>query len=62
MPVKEMNRTLQDLKMEIELTKKTSNDNNPGDEKPRKEKRNYRCKHQKQNTRDGRENFKQRRY
>lgn len=45
MPVKEVNRTVQDLKVEIESTKKILNGNNSGDGKTSKDNRNYKCKH-----------------
>lgn len=40
-----MNKTVQVLKWEIEVIKKTISDN-PGDGKSKKENRNYRHKHQ----------------
>ena len=44
--VKELNKTVQDLKMEVESLKKTQREtDSPGDEKPRKENRSHRCKH-----------------
>lgn len=49
-----MNKTVQDLKMEIEVIKKTTS-GNPGDGDSRKENRNYRHKHQQQNIGDRRE-------
>jgi phage-related minor tail protein len=54
----ESNKTIQDLKMEVETMKKTPTGDNSGDKNPRKEIRNHRCEHQHQNTRDGRENLK----
>jgi hypothetical protein len=59
--VKELNKTIQDLKMEIETIKKSQRDN-PGDRKPRKEISSYRCKHHQQYTRGRRENLRCRRY
>jgi hypothetical protein len=59
---KGMTKTVHDLKMKIETILKNTNEVNPGDGKPRKEKRNYRYKHHQQNTRDRRENLRCRRY
>jgi hypothetical protein len=59
--VKELNKTIQDLKVEVETIKKTQRDKS-GDRNPRKEIRNHRCKLQQQNTRDGRENLRYRRF
>jgi FtsZ-binding cell division protein ZapB len=53
-----LNKTIQDLKMEIETIK----GDNPGVRKPRKEIRSHRYKHHQQNTRDRRENLRCRRY
>jgi gas vesicle protein len=50
--VKELKKTIQDLKMEVEKNEKPKGDNFR-DRKPRKEIRNHRCEHQKQNTGDG---------
>jgi hypothetical protein len=50
--VKEMNKTVQDMKMGIDSTEKTE------DGKHREENRNNRCKHHQQNTRDRRENLR----
>jgi hypothetical protein len=52
----ELNKTIQDLKMEIEKNKENPKGDNSGDRNPRKEIRNHECEHQQQNTRDGREN------
>jgi hypothetical protein len=60
--VKELIQSIQNLKMEIETIKKIIKGANPGDGKPRKENRSYRCKHHQQNTRDLRENFRKRRH
>jgi hypothetical protein len=60
--VKEKNKTIQDLKMEIESTKKSQRETTLDIEKPRKEIRNHGCKNDKQNTRDKRENLRCRRY
>jgi hypothetical protein len=61
--VKELNKTIQDLKMEIETIKKSQRaTDNTGDRNPRKEIRSHRCKLHQQNTRDRRENLKFRRY
>ena len=49
-----MNKTIQDLKMEIEAIKKRHKGDNPGVRKPRKEIRSHRYKHHQQNTRDRR--------
>jgi hypothetical protein len=57
-----MNKTVQALKREIEGIKKTQPEDNPGDRKPKKDNRNYRYKHHRQNTGDGRETVKGRRY
>jgi hypothetical protein len=46
--VKELNKEIQDLKVEVETIKKkkkTTNGGKPGNGKPRKEVRNYRCKY-----------------
>jgi hypothetical protein len=53
----ELNKTIQDLKREVETIKKTQNETTLEIETPKKEFRNHRCEHQKQNTRDGRENL-----
>jgi hypothetical protein len=74
----ELNKTIQDLKMEVETkTKKTKRQksnqptnkqtkkpkgDNSGDRNPRKKIRNHRCEHQQQNTRDRRENLGCRRF
>ena len=42
--------------------KENPKEDNSGDRNPRKEMRNHRYKHQQQNTRDGRENLRCRRY
>jgi hypothetical protein len=55
--VKELNKTIQDLKMGKNNKEITKADNS-GDRNPRKEIRNHRYKHQQQNTRDGRENLR----
>jgi hypothetical protein len=52
--VKKLNKTIQNLKMEIETIKKIIKQDNTGDRKPRKETRSHRCKHHQQNTRDRR--------
>jgi peptidoglycan hydrolase CwlO-like protein len=59
---KEMNKTIQDLKMELEKNKEITKRDNPGVRKPRKEIRSHRCKHHQQNIRDRRENLRCRRY
>ena len=60
--MEEFKNTIQDLKMEIEKNKEITKRDNPGDRKPRKEIRSHRCKPHQQNTRDGRENLRCRRY
>jgi hypothetical protein len=55
--VKELNKTIQDLKLEVETKKEITKKDNSGDRKPRKEIRSHRFKHQQQNTRNRRENF-----
>jgi hypothetical protein len=40
-----MNKTIQDLKMELEKNKEITKRDNPGVRKPRKEIRSHRCKH-----------------
>jgi hypothetical protein len=65
--VKELNKSIQDLKMEIEINRNRNNRNNkvitkgdsPVDRKPRKEIRGQRCKYHQHNTR---ENLRFRRY
>jgi hypothetical protein len=59
--VKELNKAIQDLKVEVEIIKKTQMEA-PGNGKPRKEVRNYKCKYYQQNTRDRRGNLRCRRY
>jgi hypothetical protein len=56
--VMELNQTIQDLKREVDTIKKTQSEATLGIKKPRKEIWNYRCKHQQQNTRDGRESLR----
>jgi hypothetical protein len=48
----ELNKTIQDLKMEVETIKKSQRKTTLEIETLRKEIRNHRCKHQQQNTRD----------
>ena len=52
---------IQDLKVKVETitttTTKLTNGGKPGNGKPRKEVRNYRCKYHQQNTRDRRDNL-----
>jgi hypothetical protein len=60
----ELNKTIQDLKMEVKAIKKTQRETT-GDGNPKKEIRNHKCEHQQQeykNTRDGRENLRCRRF
>jgi hypothetical protein len=40
-----MNKTIQDLKMEVEKNKEITKGDNPGDRKSKKEIRSHRCKH-----------------
>jgi hypothetical protein len=47
-----MNKTIQDIKMEIETIKKITMGDNLEDRKPRKDTRSHTCKHHQQNTRD----------
>ena len=58
--VKELNKAIQDLKVEVETIKK--NGGKPGNGKSRKEIGNYRCMYHQQNKRDRRENLRGRRY
>jgi hypothetical protein len=58
----ELNKTIQDLKIEVETIKNTQKETTLEREIPRKEIRNQRCKHQQQNTRDGGENLRCRRF
>jgi hypothetical protein len=60
--VKELNKAIQDLKVEVEITKDTTNGGKLGNGKLRKKARNYRCNYHQQNTRDRIENFTCRRY
>jgi hypothetical protein len=57
----ELNKTIQDLKREVETIKKTQKGDNSGDRNARKEIRNHRFEHQQRITRDGRENLRYRR-
>jgi hypothetical protein len=41
--MKELNKTIQDLKMEREAIKKITKEDNTGDRKPRKEIKSHRC-------------------
>jgi FtsZ-binding cell division protein ZapB len=52
----ELNKTIQELKMEVETIKKTQRGTTL-EIGILKEIRKYRCKHQQQNTRNGRENL-----
>jgi hypothetical protein len=60
--VKELNKTIWDLKMEVKTIKKSQREKTLEIEKSRKEVRSHRCKHNKQNTTDRRENLMCRRY
>jgi hypothetical protein len=53
--VKELNKTIQNLKLEIETIKKITMRDNPGVRKPRKKIRRHSCKYQQQNTRERKE-------
>jgi prefoldin subunit 5 len=53
--VKELNKTIHDLKMERETINKSQRDTTLEIKKPRKKIRSYRCKNHQQNTRDKRE-------
>ena len=55
--MKEINKKCSKPGNGYRINKENTNVGNPGDEKPRKENRNYRHKHHQQNTRDGRENL-----
>jgi hypothetical protein len=57
----ELNKTIEDLKMEVETIKKTQRETTLEIEILGKKIRNDRCKHPQQNTRDGRENHRCRR-
>jgi hypothetical protein len=59
--MKELNKGVHDLKMEVETIKKTAG-GHFGNRKPRKEVRSYRCNHQQKTPRVTRENLKCRRY
>jgi hypothetical protein len=61
--VKELNKTIQDLKMEVETIKKSQRETNLEIQNlGKKSGAVYRCKHHQQNTRDRRENLGYRRY
>jgi hypothetical protein len=60
--VKELYKTIQDLKMAVETVNKTHRETILEIEILGKKIRNNRCKNQQQNTRDGRENLRCRRY
>ena len=57
-----MNKTILDLKREVDTINKNSKWGNTGDRNPRKEIWNHRFEHQQQNTRNGRENLRRRRF
>ena len=57
----ELNKTIQDLKRELDTIKKTQSEATLEIETLGK-KSGHRCKHQQQNTRDGRENIRCRRF
>jgi hypothetical protein len=59
--VMELNKTIQDLKRELDTIKKTQSEATLEIETLGK-KSGHRCKHQQQNTRDGRENIRCRRF
>lgn len=52
--MKEMNKTVQNLEIDLEAISGNSNWENPGDGNAVEENRSYRQKHQQQNTREGR--------
>jgi hypothetical protein len=54
----ELNKTIQDLKMEVETIKKSQRETTLEIEILGKKIRNHRCEHQQQNTRDGKENLR----
>jgi DNA anti-recombination protein RmuC len=60
--LKEMNKTIQDLKMEIETIKKSQKETALELENLGNRFMSHRCKHHQQNTRDRRENLRCRRY
>jgi hypothetical protein len=60
--VMEMNKTILDLKMEVDTIKKTQSEATLEIETLGKKIWNHRCHHQQQNTRDGRENLRCRRF
>ena len=53
--MKELNKTSQDIKMEKEALKKIQREMTLEMEKPSKEIRSHKCKHQQQNTKERRE-------
>ena len=57
-----MNKTILDLKEELDTIKKTQSEATLEIKNPRKEIWNHRCEHQQQNTRGGRENLRCRRF
>jgi FtsZ-binding cell division protein ZapB len=59
--VKELNKTIQDLKMEIETIKKPKRETTQEIEKSREEIKSHICRHHQQNTRHGKENLRGRR-
>jgi hypothetical protein len=61
--VKELNKIIQDIKMEIESIQKLQRETDINrNRKPRKDIRSHRCKHHQQNIRQRRENLRSRRY
>jgi hypothetical protein len=58
----ELNKTIQDLKNGRRNNEENPKGDNSGGRYPRKDIRNHRSKHQQQNTRDGRENLRCRRF
>jgi hypothetical protein len=60
--VKYSNKAIQDLKMEVEKNKEITKGDNSENRKPRKDIRSHRCKHNKYNTSDRRDNLRCRRY
>jgi hypothetical protein len=57
-----LKNTVQDLNNGSRISKENTSRSNHGNGKLMKMVRNYRCKHQQQNTRDRRENLRCRRY
>ena len=59
----ELNKTMEDIKKGgSRNNKENSKEDNSGNRNPRKEIRNHRCEHHQQNTTDGRENLRFKRF